>query len=73
MHYISDLKSIDAGPPYSRTKIYAVRMSCGSSTVDRYLLRAPAPDLSSKPAGRRCCCQSMGQTDGQTNEHCSVL
>ena len=25
------------------------------------------PDLSSKPAGRRCCCRSMGQTDGHTD------
>jgi len=24
--------------------------------------------LSSKPAGRRCCCRSMGQTDGRTDE-----
>jgi len=23
--------------------------------------------LSSKPAARRCCCRSMGQTDGQTD------
>ena len=45
------------GAPYSRTKIYAARMSL------------PAPDLSSKPAGRRCCCRSMGQTDG----HSTVL
>jgi len=30
----------------------------------RYLLQTPA--LSSKPAGRRCCCRSMGRTDGRT-------
>ena len=29
--------------------------------IDRYLL--PAPELSSKPAARRCCCRSTGQTD----------
>ena len=27
----------------------------------------PAPDLSSKPAGRRRCCRPTGQTDGRTN------
>jgi len=32
--------------------------------IDRYL--PPAPDLSSKPAGRRRCCRSTGQTDGRT-------
>ena len=32
--------------------------------IDRYLL--PAPDLSSKPAGCRCCCRSTGQTDGHS-------
>jgi len=32
--------------------------------IDQYLL--PAPDLSSKPAGRRCCCRSTGQTDGHS-------
>ena len=33
--------------------------------IDRYLLQAPA--LSSKPAARRCCCQSTGQRDGRTD------
>jgi len=32
-----------------------------AAAIGRYLL--PAPDLSSKPASRRCCCQSTGQTD----------
>ena len=32
---------------------------------DRYLLQAPA--LSSKPAARRRCCRSTGQTDGRTD------
>jgi len=27
----------------------------------------PAPVFSSKPAGRRCCCRSTGQTDGRTD------
>jgi len=26
------------------------------------------PDLSSKPAGRRCCCRSTGQTDGRKTD-----
>ena len=50
-------------PPSSRTKIYAARMSRGSSNIRC----PPAPDLSSKPAGRRCCCRSTGQTDGRTD------
>ena len=55
------IKNKYAGPPYSRTKIYAVRMSYAADVahgtkqqsgwtaadVDRYVL--PAPDLSSKP------------------------
>jgi len=28
--------------------------------------------LSSKPAGRHCCCRSMGQTDRRTDEHLIV-
>ena len=28
--------------------------------------------LSSKPAGRRCCCRSMGQTDGLTGQHATI-
>ena len=55
------------GPPYSRAnKINTARMSRGcSSFIDRYLL--PAPDLSSKPDGRRCCCRSTGQTTRRTD------
>ena len=34
------------------------------AAIDRYLLQAP--ELSSKPAARRCCCRSTGQTDGRT-------
>ena len=34
------------------------------AAVDRSLARRA---LSSKPAGRRCCCRSMGQTDGRTD------
>ena len=30
-------------------------------SIDRYLL--PAPELSSKPTARLCCCRSKGQTD----------
>jgi len=32
-----------------------------AAIVDRYLL--PAPELSRKPAARRCCCRSAGQTE----------
>jgi len=37
--------------------------ACGTApaAVDRYLLQTLA--LSSKPANRRCCSESMGQTD----------
>jgi len=32
-----------------------------------YLSMSPASmELSSKPAGSRCCCRSTGQTDGRT-------
>jgi len=42
--------------------------------------RAAAPLLlgscrtarSSEPAARRCCCQSMGQTDGRTDRRSTV-
>ena len=46
-----------------RTKIYAARVA--TAAIDRFLL--PAPAHSSKPAGRRCCCRSTGQTDGWTD------
>ena len=49
------------GAPYSRTKIYAARMSL------------PAPDLSSKPTGRCCCCRSTRQTDGRTLDRFMTL
>ena len=55
-----------AGPAYSRAKMYAACMSRGgAATIDLYLL--PAPDLSSKPAGRCCCCRSIGKTDRRTD------
>ena len=57
--------------PYSRTKIYVARMSRDSS-IDRYYL-LPVPDLSSKPADRRCCCRSTGQTDGRTLDRLMTL
>jgi len=37
----------------------------GAATIDLYLL--PAPDLSSKPAGRCCCCRSIAKTDKRTD------
>ena len=39
------------------------------AVLDRYMPHAP--DLSSKPAARRRCCQSTGQTDGQTPDRYS--
>jgi len=58
--------------PYSRTKIYAARMSRGAAAaIDRYVL--PAPVFSSKPAGRRCCCRSTGQTDVRTLDAYRIL
>jgi len=37
-----------------------------AAAIDRHLL--PAPDLSSKPADRRCCCcRPTGETDGRTD------
>ena len=47
------------GPLYSRTKIYTAGMSRYQSTIGLVL---PAPDLSSKPTGGRCCCRSLGRT-----------
>ena len=37
------------------------------AAIDRYPL--PAPELISKPAGRRCCCRSTGQTDGHSTRN----
>ena len=48
------------GSPHSRPACRAV-----AAVIDQYLL--PAPDLSSKPTGSRCCCRSMGQTDRRTD------
>ena len=56
--YMLDL--LAAGPHFTRPAFCAA-----AAAVDRYLL--PAPDLSSKPAGRRCCCRLTGQTDGRTD------
>jgi len=56
----STLDLLTVGPIFTRPACRAA-----IAAIDRYLL--PAPDLSSKPAGRRCCCRSMGQTDGETD------
>jgi len=42
-----------------------------ATAIDGYLL--PAPDLSSKPEGRLCCCGSMGQTDRRTLDRLMTL
>jgi len=58
---IKDLLTV--GPKFTRPARRAA-----AAAVDRYMLSAP--DLSSKPARRRCCCPSKGQTyrrtDGRT-------
>ena len=63
----STLDPLAVGPKLTRR--------AAAAAIDRYLLAAP--DLSSKPAGRRCCCRSTGQTDGCTNRlmdwHSAVL
>ena len=60
--YIVDCCS-DFGPPYSRTKIYAVRTSRHSSSCRSISLlpgRGRRPQQQTRCAG---CCRSMGQTD----------
>jgi len=47
------------------------RLQHGPADIDRYLL--PTPALSSKLAGRRTCCRSMGQTDGRTDTTQTLL
>ena len=54
----SMLDLLTVGPKFTRPACRA------AAAIGRYLL--PAPDLSSKPAGRRCCCRATGQTDGRT-------
>ena len=58
--YISMLDLLAVGPKFTRPACRAA-----AAAIDRYLL--PAPVLSSKPADRRCCCRSTGQTDGRTD------
>jgi len=50
---------------YSHLLLSAGARSMAPAAIDRYPLHTPA--LSSKPADRRCCCRSMGQTDGRTD------
>ena len=61
--YVLDLLAV--GPTFTRPASRAA-----AAAIDRYL--PPATDLSSKPAGRRCCCRSTGQTDGQTRHTFSL-
>jgi len=58
----SVLNQFAGGPPRSRINIYARHQQL---SID--ICSGRAPDLSSKPADRRCCCQSTGQTDGRTD------
>ena len=51
---------LTVGPKFTRPTCRAA-----AAAIDRYLL--PAPDLSSKPADRRCCYRSTGQTDGRND------
>jgi len=75
--YQSGELSVDAhvcryvGTPYGLTEIYAAAAAAAAAAIDRYLL--PAPDLSNKPASRRRCCRSTGQTDGRTDRHSAVF
>jgi len=56
------LDLLAAGPQFTRPARHAA-----AAAIDQYLL--PAPDLSSKPAGRRCCYRPMaGQTDGRRTD-----
>jgi len=57
----SILDLLAAGTKFTRPACHAT-----AAAIDRYLL--PALDLSSKPAGRRCCCRT-GQTDRRTDGH----
>ena len=50
--------SMYVGPPHSRCKITRSARRAAAAAIYRYLL--PAPDLSSKPADRRCCYRSTG-------------
>ena len=54
------------GPPYSRTKIYAARVSCEADDAHRPLLRGFATAAHFAAAARR-------QTDGRTDGHHTVL
>jgi len=48
--------AISLGSQHDATRILLL----SAPAIERYQLQTPA--LSSKPAGRRCCCRSMGQT-----------
>ena len=54
------LDLLTVGPKFTRPACCAA-----AAAIGRYLL--PAPALSNKPAGRRCCCRSTGQTDGRAD------
>ena len=62
-----------ARPPYCRTEIYAARVSRGSSCYRSITNLLSASDSSRKPAGRRRCCRSNGQTDGRMDGHSPVV
>jgi len=56
---------LTVGPIFTRPACRAA-----AAAIDQYLL--PAPDLSNKPAGCRCCCRSTGLTDGRTDRRTGI-
>jgi len=52
----------------------AAAPGCGAAAARRCLsISFARTALSSKPAARRCCVRLMGQTDGRTDGHRTVL
>ena len=65
------LDLLTVGTKFTRT---ACRAAAAAAAIDRYLLRVRArPHDLSKPAGRRCCCRSTGQTGRRTDGNSPVL
>jgi len=56
-----------------RPKFTQPACCAAAAAIDRYLLRARARPQQQKPAGRRCCCRSTGQTDGRTHDRSMKL
>ena len=75
--YTTPASQVCVQPPSS-----AVSVTLPAFAAERWLLQHGACSarsiypahraFSSKPAGRRCCCRSMGQTDRETDGHSTV-